>query len=56
MNKELIPHKHAEVIKAWAEGETIEFLNSFTKQWGKVEGNPSWLVDTEYRIKPKEQQ
>lgn len=45
MNK---PHKHAELIKAWADGERIE-RKFYTGQWDIV-SDPRWFEDTEYRI------
>lgn len=48
------PHTHAELIKAWADGAEIEYFDKFTKRWVTSMGNsPSWILDTEYRIKPK---
>lgn len=44
------PHKHAELIKAWAEGAEIEFKN-FVDCWVQV-NEPSWLESYQYRIKP----
>lgn len=46
------PHKHAELIKAWADGAEIEM---FARPFGKwmEDDNPSWDVDSEYRIKPE---
>ena len=51
------PHKHAELIKAWADGATIE------RKWGNyvennepcwfVDDDPSWMIHVEYRIKPE---
>lgn len=53
MSKELkVPHVHAEVIRAWASGEEIEF--SFDAENWKPTNNPSWLEHNFYRIKPKE--
>lgn len=47
------PHKHAELIKAWADGALIEYWSKTTKQWTDVEAvNPYWRETTEYRIKP----
>ena len=44
------PHKHADLIKAWADGYEIECQTSF-KDW--VGTNiPTWSDATEYRIKP----
>jgi hypothetical protein len=48
MNK---PHKHAEVIKAWADGAKIETKLS-NGEWGGVK-SPQWWEDFEYRIKPE---
>lgn len=44
------PHKHAAVIKAWADGETIEV--QIGEDWQKVI-NPLFLIDAIYRVKPK---
>jgi hypothetical protein len=58
-------HKHAELIKAWADGATIEkkeILCKFTyneeprvveTKWVE-ELNPMWVLNEEYRIKPRE--
>ncbi len=45
------PHKHAELIKAWADGAEIEYFNGY--QWEKwsVNASPSWYENNEYRIK-----
>lgn len=49
------PHKHAELIKAWADGAEIEIL--INGEWinldlcnGKAH---AWYEDHEYRIKPQ---
>ena len=44
------PHKHAEVIKAWADGEPIEV--QVGEDWNKVT-NPLFLINSVYRVKPK---
>lgn len=44
------PHKHAELIKAWADGAEIEIFN--TAGWG-VQANPRWDEGMAYRIKPE---
>jgi hypothetical protein len=49
------PHKHVELIKAWADGATIQFKD-FT--WdGKAVWidlvQPAWTEDVDYRIKPE---
>lgn len=49
------PHKHAELIKAWADGAEIEIYSSYDNEWIRYsEGeNPSWGENYEYRIKPE---
>jgi hypothetical protein len=44
-------HKHAELIKAWADGATIEA--KALGQWMELERNFVWHEDLEYRIKPE---
>ena len=50
------PHKHAELIKAWADGAEIQWAGAHykdgTKRWTTIE-NPMWDEDAEYRIKPE---
>jgi hypothetical protein len=46
MNK---PHKHAELIKAWADGAEIE-VKADVNYWLLTKA-PTWYVDYEYRIK-----
>lgn len=46
------PHKHADLIKAWADGAEIEFRWTTDAPWKHVT-NPTWDVDSWYRIKPK---
>lgn len=45
-------HKHAELIKAWADGAEIEFYIEQENLWVKTE-TPGWMQDTKYRIKPE---
>lgn len=46
-------HIHAEVIKAWADGEEIEmYIRSFDR-WCEAQ-TPMWDTTTQYRVKPKE--
>lgn len=47
MNK---PHKHAEVIKAWADGAEIELMHP-DGAWTDS-GIPTWSIWNVYRIKP----
>jgi len=56
MNTEIANYKHREIIKSWLFGEIVEFFNTKKNCWESVGGSPIWLVDTEYRIKPKDQQ
>lgn len=47
------PHKHAKLIKAWADGAEIQVLN-LNNEWATLKDiNPSWDVGYEYRIKPE---
>lgn len=43
------PHKHAELIKAWANGAQIQLKRY--EAWVDLE-EPLWTEDNEYRIKP----
>lgn len=43
-------HKHAEVIKAWADGEEIEVFVDY--KWHPTV-NPMWIDSNSYRVKPK---
>jgi hypothetical protein len=47
-------HKHAELIKAWADGAEIEVKNK-NNNWSDV-CIYAWNPDVEYRIKPEEKQ
>ncbi len=49
------PHKHAELIKAWADNPLLEFQWRITEKgaWDDVSGQPSWYEHNEYRIKPE---
>ena len=44
-------HKHAELIKAWADGAEIE-IKLITSEWTYI-SDPVWIIDNEYRIKPE---
>jgi len=55
----LTPHKHAEIIKAWADGAKIEVLiNEYSpsgdcgNSWKPAE-TPTWNIALQYRIKPE---
>lgn len=41
-------HKHAELIKAWAEGAEIEYYSPYG--WLYIK-KPNWLENSEYRLK-----
>jgi hypothetical protein len=45
------PHKHAELIKAWADGYTIQYKDGYG--WWDWD-YPDWDGDDEYRIKPEQ--
>lgn len=47
-----VPHVHAEVIKAYADGAQIEFRHAPNREWEGV-AQPHFDVGTEYRIKPE---
>lgn len=50
MNK---PHKHAECIKAWADGAEIEYYSDELSCWKDVTCNlPIWFEWSQYRVKP----
>lgn len=46
------PHKHKDLIIAWANGAEIEFFNTVFERWDCTE-HPSWNKGTKYRIKPE---
>ena len=48
------PHKHAELIKAWADGAQIQ-VKACNVVWEDRE-HPVWSTNREYRIKPEEKQ
>jgi hypothetical protein len=45
-------HKHAAVIKAWADGEPIQYC-TVMGEWVNCP-EPAWADDYEYRVKPAE--
>lgn len=47
------PHKHAELIKAWADGAEIQIRVLQSGYWADSTP-PAWREDREYRIKPAE--
>ena len=46
------PHKHAELIKAWADGAEIQFKSQGSTDWRDA-STPQWNLDCQYRIKPE---
>lgn len=47
------PHKHAELIKAWADGAEIEYWDNLACIWVSCPNNaPTWGRNNKYRIKP----
>ena len=48
------PHKHAELIKAWADGAEIQYTSSLDyDEWTDCPA-PQWGEQSFYRIKPKQ--
>ena len=49
------PHKHAELIKAWADGAKIQYrpVPGYGDWKDPIQGTLMWLDDVEYRIKPE---
>lgn len=45
-------HKHAKLIKAWAEGAKIQKFSKRTQAW-EESPNPTWNEETEYRLRIK---
>lgn len=53
MNK---PHKHAEVIKAWADGAIIQWKHGPKDKWHTASGpfvKLEWFIESEYRVNPE---
>ena len=46
------PHKHAELIHAWANGAKVQYRYSTDAAWRDT-CEPVWCNDMEYRIKPE---
>lgn len=47
------PHKHAELIKAWADGAIVQVLNKSDIWVDTYLNQPCWYSYYEYRIKPE---
>jgi hypothetical protein len=52
MSNERNPHKHAELIKAWADGNPIQFKGEDDAEWRDT-AEPSWFDVLQYRVKPE---
>lgn len=48
-----VPHKHADLIKAWADGAKIEGRTADTNEYWTLIGHPQWHEHWQYRIKPE---
>lgn len=48
----MTPLKHAKLIKAWADGATVQKLNR-DGSWIDVHPNWPWYDDWTYRLKPR---
>lgn len=46
-----VPHKHAELIKAWADGAVIQQRHLDSSEWSDTT-KPGWYGGTQYRVKP----
>jgi hypothetical protein len=47
------PHKHAELVKAWADGAVIQQYKPHLDEWHDTSPYPVWDERVEYRIKPE---
>lgn len=47
------PHKHADLIKAWADGAEIQFRYNVNIPWADAVGPQWWEHDCEFRLKPE---
>lgn len=47
------PHKHKDMIIAWANGEEIEYRDpNVSMEWGSIKV-PAWFDNVQYRVKPE---
>lgn len=50
-------HKWHKEIKAWADGQKVQWYNPCQKQWidhdNDEEGEPQWMLDFKWRVKPQ---
>lgn len=55
LGDEMKPHKHAELIKAWANGAKIQYYDTIDNVWRDIDMDEHlWYETAEYRIKPAE--
>lgn len=47
-----IPHKHAAMIKAWADGAEVQYQDNIYGEWHNI-AMPTWSLLHKYRIKPE---
>lgn len=52
VGKQKKPHIHAEIIKAWADGATIQFSTDDGYSW-LTTNSPTWDSNYQYRVKPE---
>jgi hypothetical protein len=48
----VVPRKHAEIIKAWADGSQIQYYDGICDMWIDLD-DPEWLENQSYRVKPE---
>lgn len=46
-------HKHAALIRAWADGAKVQAFSRRHNRWMDSE-SPTWSPETEYRLKPND--
>lgn len=46
------PRKHAELIKAWADGAEVQFRSLSDEEWMDIHV-PNWAEYVQYRVKPE---
>lgn len=46
-------HKHADLIKAWADGAKIQAISDDGTKWNDCNSAPNWNPFRTYRIKPE---
>ena len=48
----VVPHVHCDLIKQWADGAVIEYMD-YDRFWSLAR-TPRWALHVEYRVKPAE--